>query len=200
MKSTSSHHKEDLAMKIIRVVTLFSLISLAVYGQLNMTAAADDQKMDAVADANGNLHVPADYRTTYQFLGSWAIAADEGQGSKQMHIVYASPGTIAAYRKNGHFPDGAVLVKEVFEAATEPMATGTVSHVQTLKGWFVMVRDSKNSHPGNKLWGDGWGWSWFDAANPAKTTSTDYTADCQSCHVPAKESDWIYVEGYPPLK
>jgi hypothetical protein len=200
MKSTSSHHKEDLAMKIIRVVTLFSLISLAVYGQLNMTAAADDQKMDAVADANGNLHVPADYRTTYQFLGSWAIAADEGQGSKQMHIVYASPGTIAAYRKNGHFPDGAVLVKEVFEAVTEPMATGTVSHVQTLKGWFVMVRDSKNSHPGNKLWGDGWGWSWFDAANPAKTTSTDYTADCQSCHVPAKESDWIYVEGYPPLK
>ncbi len=25
-----------------------------------------------------------------------------------------------------------------------------------------MVKDSKNSHPGNPLWGDGWGWSWFD--------------------------------------
>jgi hypothetical protein len=21
--------------------------------------------------------------------------------------------------------------------------------------------------------GDGWGWSWFDAGNPSKTTSTD---------------------------
>ena len=56
-------------------------------------------------------------------------------------------------------------MKEVFQAATEPMTTGTVSHAQTLKGWFVLVWDSKDIHPGNKLWGDGWGWSWFDASN-----------------------------------
>jgi hypothetical protein len=72
-----------------------------------------------------------------------------------MYIVYASPGTIAAYRKDGRFRDGAVLVKEVFEATTGAMMTGTVSRVQTLKGWLVMVRDSKISHPCNKLWGDG---------------------------------------------
>jgi hypothetical protein len=71
--------------------------------------------------------------------------------------VYASPDTIAAYRRDGRFPDGAVLVKEVFEAATGGMTTGTVSHAQTLKGWFVMMRDDNNRHPGNKLWGDGWG-------------------------------------------
>ena len=65
------------------------------------------------------------------------------------------------------------------------MKTGTVSRVQTLKGWLVMVRDSKNTHPGNKLWGDGWGWSWFDAGNPTKTTSTDYKVNCLGCHVPA---------------
>jgi hypothetical protein len=46
------------------------------------------------------------------------------------------------------------------------------------EGWFVMMRDSKGSHVGNKLWGDGWGWSWFDAANPSRTTSTDYKIDC----------------------
>jgi hypothetical protein len=73
---------------------------------------------EGVADANGNLHVPEEYRTLYQSLGSWAIAADEGKGSKELHVVYASPGAIAAYRKDGHFPDGAVLVKEVHEAAT----------------------------------------------------------------------------------
>ena len=43
-----------------------------------------------------------------------------------------------------------MLVKEVFDAATGAMTTGTVSHAQTLKGWFVLVKDSKNSHPGNK--------------------------------------------------
>jgi Cytochrome P460 len=163
-------------------------------------AAADSPQTVAVADARGSLRVPDDYRMTYQFLGSWAVAADPGKGSQQIHTVYASPGAISAYLKDGHFPDGAVLVKEVFEAATTDMTTGTVSHEQTLKGWFVMVRDTKNSHPENKLWGDGWGWSWFDVGDRAKTTSTDFTSDCQSCHIPARTTDWIYVQGYPVLK
>ena len=155
---------------------------------------------ESVVDASGNLRVPADYRTSYQFLGSWAIAADTGQGAKQIHDVYASPGAVAVYQESGHFPDGAVLVKEVFTTATEPMTTGTVSHAETLKGWFVMVKDSKDSHPGNALWGNGWGWSWFDAAEPTRTTSTDFKKDCLSCHVPAQATDWVYTQGYPALK
>ena len=82
--------------------------------------------------------------------------------------MLASPGSIEAYRKNGRFPDGTVLVKEVFKTATKEMTTGTVSHADELKGWFVMVKDSAGRYPGNALWGDGWGWSWFDAANPIK--------------------------------
>ena len=46
----------------------------------------------------------------------------------------------------------------------------------------------------------GWGWSWFDVANPSKTTSTDYKTDYLACHVPAQASDWVYVGGYLPLK
>ncbi len=177
----------------LSIVTLLAGVSVAAHG------AANDQPTEAVVDANGNLKVPANYRTSYQFLGSWAIAADKGKGSKNIHVVYASPGTIAAYRQDGRFPDGAVLVKEVFQAATGPMRTGTVSHAQKLNGWFVMVKDSKDSHPGNSLWGDGWGWSWFDADNPTKTTSTNYKVDCLSCHVPARATDLVYVQGYPPL-
>jgi hypothetical protein len=161
---------------------LLAIVALAAYGGMDTTASRDLSKRKAVADDAGNLHVPDTYRTTYELLGSWAVAADQGQGSKQLHVVYASPGTIAAYRTDGRFPDGAVLVKEV------------------LKGWFVMMKDSKGRHAGNKLWGDGWGWSWFDAGSPSKTTSTDYKTDCQSCHVPARASDWIYVGGYPPLR
>ena len=189
-------------VKIIIVVGSASLlaVSATVYGQLGPAATTNGFRTEAVVDANGNLRVPADYRSAYQFLGSWAVAADQGQGSKEVHVVYASPGAIATYRKDGRFPDGSVLVKEVFQATTGAMTTGTVSHAQNLKGWFVMMKDSKNSHPGNKLWGDGWGWSWFDAPNPLKTTSSDYKADCLTCHVPARASDWIYVQGYPPLK
>jgi hypothetical protein len=175
------------------------LVLLPVRWQPGITAA-NDPKTERVVDVGGNLRVPGDYRTAYQFLGGWAVAADEGSGSKEIHLVYASPGAAPGYRKNGRFADGSVLVKEVFETTTGAMTTGTVRHVQTLKGWFVLMKDSKNSHPGNKLWGNGWGWSWFDAANPSKTTSTDYKVNCLPCREPARASDWIYVQEYPALK
>ncbi|HEY4318859.1 MAG TPA: cytochrome P460 family protein [Herbaspirillum sp.] len=175
------------------------MVHVAAFGQTN-TRSQFGPKTAAAVDNQGNMRVPADYRTTYQMLGTWAVADDKGPGSKQMHVVYASPGTIAAYRKTGHFPDGTVLVKEVFKAATKPMTTGTVSSADTLAGWFVMVKDDVGRFPKNKLWGDGWGWSWFDATDSKKTTSTDFKKDCQSCHVPAQASDWIYTDGYPILK
>lgn len=184
------------------ILTLVATVPvLALY--LNPAAPADAAGKTAsqVVDSQGNLRVPNNYRMGYQFLGSWAVGADAGvAGSKGIHQVYASPGAVAAFRKEGHFPDGTVLVKEVFEATTGPMTTGTVSHATTLKGWFVMVKDSKDSHVGNPLWGNGWGWSWFDADKPLKTTSTDFKKDCLGCHVPAKDTDWIYSQGYLVLK
>jgi hypothetical protein len=184
----------------IGIAGLSATIAGAALGQMGSTAPTNRQKTEAVVDVSGNLRVPADYSTTYQSLGSWAVAADQGEGSKELHVVYASPGTIAAYRRDRRFPDGTVLVKEVFETATGAMTTGTVSRAETLKGWFVMVKDSKDSYPGSKLWGEGWGWSWFDAADPLKTTSSDYKVNCLGCHVPAQASDWVYVDGYPPLR
>jgi len=174
--------------------------TLVLASAIATATAAPTESERSVVDSSGNLRVPEDYRTLYQSLGSWAVAADEGKGSKELHVVYASPGAIAAYRKDGHFPDGAVLVKEVHEAATAQMTTGTVSHAGTMKGWFVMLRDSNGRYAGNKLWGEGWVWSWFDAANPLKTTSTDFKADCQACHVPAQSTEWVYASGYPPLR
>ena len=175
------------------------MVAVAANGQMGGTASSNGQA-ETIVDAAGNLHVPDSYRTTYQFLGSWAVAFDQGQGSKELHVVYASPETVTAYRRDGRFPDGAVLVKEVFQAATAGMTTGAVSHAEALKGWFVMVKDDNSRYATNKLWGDGWGWPWFDAVNRSKTTSTDYKTDCRSCHVPAQTSDWVYVDGYPPLK
>jgi hypothetical protein len=183
---------------IIGAGGLLALVLLAAYGQ--MGTAANDPAAKGVVDANGNLRVPANYRTSYQFLGTWAVQEAPDKSPNQLHIVYASPGTIAAYRKDKRFADGSVLVKEVFQTASGPMKTGTVSRAQTLKGWFVMVKDTKDSHPGNALWGDGWAWSWFDADNTSKTTSTNYRVNCLPCHVPARATDWIYVQGYPPLE
>ncbi len=192
-------------MKAVRVFTLGifgigAIIAIAALASMQATAISSASQTEAAVDAEGNLRVPRDYQTTYQQLGSWAVAADEGRGAKELHVVLTSPGSLEAYRKDGRFADGTVLVKEVFETATKEMTTGTVSHAKKLKGWFVMVKDSNGRYPDNALWGDGWGWSWFDAANPTKTTSTDYRLNCKSCHVPAQATDWVYVDGYPALK
>jgi hypothetical protein len=161
-------------------------------------AQATGRGIPMAASKTASLSVPPDYRTAYEFLGSWSVAGDKG--SKEVHLVYASPGTVDGYNRNGHFQDGAILVKEVFEATTADMTTGVVSRPQALKGWFVMMRDSRNTHPDNALWGDGWGWSWFDAVDRVKTTSTNYKKDCQGCHIPAQSTEWIYVQGYALLK
>jgi hypothetical protein len=182
----------------VTLAGLFVIGAISAYGQSSTSSQYGGAAVEVVDD-KGHLRVPSDYRTAYEMLGTWAVANDDGPGSKQMHMVFASPGTIAAYRKDGRFPDGTVLVKEVFETTTKDMTTGTVSSAGTLAGWFVMVKDSVGRFPGNKLWGDGWGWSWFDASNPQETTSTDYATDCQACHEPARQADWIYTQGYPVL-
>jgi hypothetical protein len=198
----------DRKMKINRYVYVASLAVAAIALSSALIFVTSSRSLAAGAaprstppvDAKGNLHVPSNYRQVYDYLGSWAIAADSGAGSKQIHEVYASPGTIEAYRKNGKFPNGATLVKAVYATQTSPMTTGTVSRVGKLQGWFVMVRDDKNDHPGNPLWAKGWGWSWFDAGKPEKTTSTSFQANCQACHTPASDTDWVYTQGYAPLQ
>src|SRR5262245_35868848 len=192
---------ENAVMKALAITGMAGLLVIvAVHGQRNAIASRTGAKAEGVVDAMGNLRVPDAYRTTYQLLGSWAVAASQGQGSKELHVVYASPGTITAYREDGHFPDGAVLVIEVAQAATAQASAASDSHDEALKGSVVMVKDRNGRYVGKKLWGDGEGWSKFDADNPSKTTSTDYKWNWRSCHVPAQASDWVYVGGYPPLK
>jgi hypothetical protein len=190
-----------MRLKLILVALTSSVAAVGIGFLLTAPPAGSQaaQTQPAFVDAAGNMRIPDNYRTHYEYLGSWSVAGDD-KGAKEMHTVYASPGTAEAYRTTGKFPDGAILVKEVYGAATTMMTTGTVSHVDNLKGWFMMVKDGKNSHPDNKLWGNGWGWSWFDAGNPTKTTSKEFRADCLGCHIPARETDWIYVFGYPGLK
>jgi hypothetical protein len=179
-------------------------LSLALAGALALWAlprgAAPAAEFSPHVDGSGRISLPGGFRD-WRFLGTWSIAGEEqGGGAAGFHNVYTQPATVAAYRATGRFPDGAVLVKELFKTRTGDYTTGRVSHAAEVKGWFVMVKDATGRFPGNPLWGKGWGWSLFKAAEPGKTVTTDYQTDCLGCHVPAENTDWIYVEGYPILK
>ena len=82
---------------VMGLAGISAMIAIAAHSQVN-SSPSGGVKSGAVDDAQGNLHVPDGYRAAYELLGSWAVAADQGQGSKDLHVVYASPGTIDAYR------------------------------------------------------------------------------------------------------
>jgi Cytochrome P460 len=150
-----------------------------------------------LVDKIGNIRKPTDYRDRYELLGTYTVLDPKGN---EMHVTYASPGTAAYYRKTGKFPDGAVMVKEIFGTDHAKLTTGDAHWASGIKVWFVQIKDTKSRFPNNKLWGDGWGWALFKADAPDKQVATDYKKDCLGCHVPAQSTDWTYVQGYPVLK
>jgi len=113
---------------------------------------------------------------------------------------FSSPAESAdEFRKTGTWPQGAILVKEVRSARAGKLTTGDVRWAGEIKAWFVMVKDHKNSFPDNPNWGRGWGWALFKADNHTKNVSTNYKLDCFTCHAPAKNTDWVFQQGYPSL-
>src|SRR4051812_42173955 len=148
---------------------------------------------------DGGISRPTDYRDTFEFLGTYAVATKPGQPVDEMHVVYTRPEDIRAYRRDGKFPDGAVLVKEVTKASSDKLTTGQASWDTGIKIWFVMIKDSKGRFPKNPLYAKGWGWALFEAKDPKKNVATSFDASCKACHIPAQQDDWVYIRGYPIL-
>ncbi len=185
-----------LAFGTITLLTLAAMAGSAAFGQMTNKGYATD----AVSE-DGAIRVPANFRSSYIMLGAWSVAGDvDTDGETGLHVVYAPPAAVEAYRRDGAFPDGTVLVKELFNGKTESLTTGTATSAAATAGYFVMVKDSEGRFPGNKNWGDGWGWSFFEADNRAEATTTDYKAECLACHEPARASDLVYDYAYPVLR
>src|SRR3954468_4786634 len=61
----------------------------------------------------GGISLPANYREKFVHLGTYAVATKPDKPVDEMHNVYARPDDVQAYRRDGKFPDGAILVKDV---------------------------------------------------------------------------------------
>ena len=178
------------------------ILSLLIVFSISLvyTSKADENgSFSPYVDKDGQITRPTDFKEKWTYLGSWVHPNSEKDG---MHNVYTQPGVVEKYKENGSkFPDGAVLVKEVRSTKSQNMTTGKdVIHAQDLVLWFVMIKDEKGRFPDNPKWGDGWGWALYYADDPSKDVSTNYKVDCLGCHIPAKQTDWIYIQGYPVLK
>ncbi len=185
------------------------LISIMAFFLCAVSSA--DESLDStyrnLVDDKGNITLPRNFRSDWTFLGTWSIAVKDiepgstasGHGAAGLHNVYTQPGVTKAFRQTGKFPDGAVIVKELFKTTTASMTTGIVSRAAEVEGWFVMIKDTEGRFSSNPLWGDGWGWVLFNADKPGIPVTKNYKTECLGCHIPARKDDWIYLSGYPVL-
>ena len=150
-------------------------------------------------DSKGTIQFPGRVRDDWVHLGSWG-SADLNSADPGNHDVYTQRESLEEYRKTGKFPDGAVIVKEVRKIESGYMTTGPVTWAGDEVLWFVLIKDAKGRFPGSDHWGEGWGWALFNAGATEKNASINFRASCLGCHIPARETDWIYVQGYPRLR
>lgn len=175
-----------------------AVLLLALLG-LSTNAERGPKSFSPYVDTKGTITLPKDFRTTWVHLGSWAVPyqRDPGYG---FHDVYTQPESLKAYKKDGKWPDGALIVKEIRTVQWDDMSTGHVIFADEKSSWFVMVKDAKGHFKDNPNWGDGWGWALFKASDPTTNVCTDYKNDCLSCHEPTKATDWMHIQGYPTLR
>jgi cytochrome c len=189
----------------IRDLIVAALLASIIAVSLSNALPADDPPapktgtFSQYVTKDGGISLPESYREKFQHLGTWAVATKPDKPVDEMHNVYARLEDIQAYRRDGKFPDGAVLVKDVTSVRSEKLNTGQATRPTDIKIWFVMIKDAKGRFPNNDLWGDGWGWALYEAKDPKRNVATDYKADCKACHIPAKKDDWVFIKGYPVL-
>tara|TARA_B100000700_G_scaffold207782_1_gene228320 strand:+ start:59 stop:649 length:591 start_codon:yes stop_codon:yes gene_type:complete len=190
------------AFKLIAVpVSIICALIAIIIALRSMGPTNETNTFDMTVSSTGAISLPEiDFRKNWTVLGTWSVNDEEKQGAKGFHTVYAESSSVDYFRKHKKFPDRAVIIKELRNAKTTPLSTGTVSWPTDLSGWFVLVKDTKKRFPQNRLWGNGWGWAFFTADNTNTTITKDYKAECIGCHIPAKKDDWLYLRAYPVLK
>jgi Cytochrome P460 len=181
-----------------RTLSSFAMAAVALGAAVASAQVSNSQPVDA----EEVLRVPAvNYRKEWVQLGTFSVLANKPQdGAKELHAVYTERKNLDAYLKDGKFPDGAVFVKDVWNAKTEELPTGTSSFAGDLAGRFVMVKDSAGKLGSGPRFGDGWGWAFFAGNEKVKTVTGNYKVDCLDCHEPARNQGLQFLQGYPLLR
>lgn len=141
---------------------------------------------------------PADYQTKFDnYLNA------ERQNGKQLARFYANDVAVNGVKKDGEFPDGSIVIMEVYKASADkdgnPIRSKNLDRLVRGDLAAVMVKQK----------GAGWGkdysgeksdvGDWEFAGFKADGTRLDKNfADCRSCHSALKESKYMFsYEHFP---
>ena len=168
--------------------------------------AAQNSTPTAVFDSQGRLKMPTDYRE-WVFVGAPLTPNGLNNGSAnfpEYHDVYIQKKNVDAYLKNGVFPEGTVIIKELTRvlnptfpdgSTTEPSGRGFFNG--EFNGIDCTVKNSKKFAATN-----GWGFFTFGHhPEPYDGYAAEAPAtQCASCHqANVAKTDMTRIQFYPML-
>jgi hypothetical protein len=181
---------------------LLTLIALAVTG----SSQSSDTQGPAFTKA-GELILPKAYRR-WMFIGAPITPNGLNNGKApfpEFHSVYVELENFRYYQKNGKFPEGTIMVKELslVQPGKHPdesldSASGRGYFPGALNGLDVMVKDSARFSRTNN-----WGFfSFGHHAEPYNATAKESSiTECASCHIAnVARTDMVWVQYYPLLR
>lgn len=105
-----------------------------------------------------------------------------------LHNVYVNDKGVKALKTGGAYPDGSVLVFDLYDVKDADGA-----YVATERKFIgLMVKDSKK-------YGEtgGWGWDVFKGNEKTGGNVKDAKTACFNCHASQKESDYVFSKYQP---
>jgi hypothetical protein len=180
-------------------------------GAPNRAGAPGEPAADADPRYDGKKLIRPDGYRTWVFVGaniglrySKADATATPREAKRstkgkigdFHNVYINPKGYKQFKRTGRFPEGTVLVMDVYKAQDrEPK--NIVEH-----GFFpgdqqeieVAVKDSKRPD------GEKEDWAYYIFPLKQKTAAANPKASCYDCHLKNASTDNVWVQFYPTLR
>jgi hypothetical protein len=145
--------------------------------------------------AEGALLFPEDYQK-WVFVGaSLGLSyADQARtdGPGAFHNVYLRPESYDAFRRTGRFPDGTVLVMELYEAAGKVAPSRHGLFEGRRLAVEAAVKDTKRFPEG---------WAYFGFGDgPRRSAAAFPRGSCFDCHRQHAATDNVFTQFYPVLR
>lgn len=193
----------------LKAKVLLAAASVLAAGLVSVvrTSSAHGEKNGPKFTSDGMLIRPESHRT-WAFMGSMVTpnGLNGGKaGFPEFHNVYVEQANLEAYQRDGVFPEGTVIVKELTLVRNPTHPDGSTDEASG-RGFFegepngmdVTVKDSKR-FGGTNNWGFfNFGHHALPYADKSKESSK---AECAGCHIAgASKTDMTWVQFYPNLR
>jgi Cytochrome P460 len=161
-------------------------------------------------DAAGKLRLPTGFET-WVFVGSnlgLEYREDDAEAAPKkqppnpaiktgnFHNVYIDPEAFRQYEKTGTFPDGTVLILDIYKAISgEPktiVSEGLFPGAHA--GVAAAVKNSKRPD------GSRTDWAYYDFSPGEESAAAFPNKACYDCHLQHADDDNVFVQFYPTLR